>query len=245
MEQFTEEDIRFRGYAFTFPIFIAGTVYIIQRTVSEASIGSQPDKDKLALCRRFLQTVGPYYASAIDEDLLLGRLSSGSVTSASGVGESTGRTSSSTIEVLSDFVLSTPPMDAVDNSDFEMMWLEGLTVEEAKEWKMSPLFVLPVEKDMQSQADGQDVEVEEDADGGGVEEEHAFFNTDSGLKTFWMHPEKMASLEEATILSFEKYHFAFVLENQAFEPRIVLAAVDLAITQVRAQLAEKQRQREK
>jgi hypothetical protein len=178
------------------------------------------------------------------------------------VGESTGRTSSSTIEVLSDFVLSTPPMDAVDNSDFEMMWLEGLTVEEAKEWKMSPLFVLPVEKDMQSQADGQDVEVEEDgysvewtfepqsvpnsdkmnfslttttttastrtvpttptmpatatansprkqrndasADGGGVEEEHAFFNTDSGLKTFWMHPEKMASLEEATILSFEK-----------------------------------------
>jgi hypothetical protein len=28
MEQFTEEDIRFRGYAFTFPIFIAGTVYV-------------------------------------------------------------------------------------------------------------------------------------------------------------------------------------------------------------------------
>jgi hypothetical protein len=42
-----------------------------------------------------------------------------------------------------------------------------------------------------------------------------------------------------------KYHFAFVLENQTFEPRIVLVAMDLAITQARAQLAEKQRQREK
>lgn len=28
IEQFTNEDIRFRGYAFTFPIFIAGTVYV-------------------------------------------------------------------------------------------------------------------------------------------------------------------------------------------------------------------------
>ncbi|KAF9110650.1 hypothetical protein BGX30_007903 [Mortierella sp. GBA39] len=48
-----------------------------------------------------------------------------------------------------------------------------------------------------------------------------------------------------TILaSVWRYHHAFVREDQAFEPRIVLAAVDLAITQVRAQLAEKKRQSE-
>jgi hypothetical protein len=49
----------------------------------------------------------------------------------------------------------------------------------------------------------------------------------------------------AILATVWRYHFALVLENQAFEPRIVLAAVDLAITQARAQLAEKQRQREK
>ncbi|KAG9068237.1 hypothetical protein KI688_011832 [Linnemannia hyalina] len=41
-----------------------------------------------------------------------------------------------------------------------------------------------------------------------------------------------------------RYHHAFVREDQAFEPRMVLAAVDLAIDQVRAQLAEKKRQSE-
>ena len=33
---------------------------------------------------------------------------------------------------------------------------------------------------------------------------HAFLSTGSGLGTLWMRPEKMASLEEATLLSFEK-----------------------------------------
>ncbi|KAK5797111.1 hypothetical protein F5H01DRAFT_418677 [Linnemannia elongata] len=48
-----------------------------------------------------------------------------------------------------------------------------------------------------------------------------------------------------TILAFVwRYHHAFVREDQPFEPRMVLAAVDLAITQVRAQLAEKKRQNE-
>ncbi|KAF8945461.1 hypothetical protein BGZ47_002608 [Haplosporangium gracile] len=43
-----------------------------------------------------------------------------------------------------------------------------------------------------------------------------------------------------TILtSIWRYRHAFVREDQAFESRMVLAAVDLAITQVRAQLAEK------
>ncbi|KAG0317441.1 hypothetical protein BGZ97_005404 [Linnemannia gamsii] len=37
-----------------------------------------------------------------------------------------------------------------------------------------------------------------------VEAKNAFFTTDSGLGTLWLHPEKMASLEEATISSFEK-----------------------------------------
>jgi hypothetical protein len=49
----------------------------------------------------------------------------------------------------------------------------------------------------------------------------------------------------AILATVWRYTFASVLEAQAFEPRIVLAAVDLAITQARAQLAEKQRQREK
>jgi hypothetical protein len=49
----------------------------------------------------------------------------------------------------------------------------------------------------------------------------------------------------AILATVWRYHLAFVLENQAFEPRIVLTAVDVAITQARAQLAEKQRQREK
>ncbi|KAF9082241.1 hypothetical protein BGX29_003984 [Mortierella sp. GBA35] len=42
-----------------------------------------------------------------------------------------------------------------------------------------------------------------------------------------------------------RYHFASVIEGPAFEPRIVLASVDLAISQARAQLAEKKRQMEK
>ncbi|KAF9148504.1 hypothetical protein BG015_009773 [Linnemannia schmuckeri] len=42
------------------------------------------------------------------------------------------------------------------------------------------------------------------ARGARVEEKHAFFTIDSGLGRLWMHPEKMASLEEATISSFEK-----------------------------------------
>lgn len=227
--------------------------------MNEASIGDQADKDKLMICRRFLQKVGPYYASAIDEDLLLGRLSSAN-TCGSGVEDNTCRTSSSAMEILSDFVLSTPPMVAEETSDFEMLWLEGLTTEETEEWKkMSPLFVLPAEKDLQHEADGHGMEVKKgdeysvewtfepqgapDSDnatlpltatttasnitltttptstiatlsgkkqkdtsveGDGSEEEHAFFTTDSGLKTFWMHPEKMASLEEATISSLEK-----------------------------------------
>jgi hypothetical protein len=45
----------------------------------------------------------------------------------------------------------------------------------------------------------------------------------------------------AILATVWRYHLAFVLENQAFEPRIVLAAVDVAIAQARAQLAEKQR----
>ena len=48
----------------------------------------------------------------------------------------------------------------------------------------------------------------------------------------------------AILATIWRYHFAFVIEGQAFEPRIVLASVDLAISQARAQLAEK-RQREK
>ncbi|KAG9067604.1 hypothetical protein KI688_012389 [Linnemannia hyalina] len=41
-----------------------------------------------------------------------------------------------------------------------------------------------------------------------------------------------------------RYYFVFVMEDQAFDPRIVLPAVDLAITQAHAQLAEKKRQSE-
>jgi hypothetical protein len=41
------------------------------------------------------------------------------------------------------------------------------------------------------------------------------------------------------------YHFAFVIEGQDFEPQIVLSSVDLAVIQLRAQLAEKKRQSEK
>ncbi|KAK3827148.1 MAG: hypothetical protein JOS17DRAFT_818096 [Linnemannia elongata] len=49
----------------------------------------------------------------------------------------------------------------------------------------------------------------------------------------------------AILATIWRYHFAFVIEGQAFEPRIVLASVDLAISQARAQLAEKKRQGEK
>ncbi|KAF8940675.1 hypothetical protein BGZ47_007661 [Haplosporangium gracile] len=42
-----------------------------------------------------------------------------------------------------------------------------------------------------------------------------------------------------------RYHHAFVHEDQVFEPRTVLATVDLAITQVRAQLAKKKHHNEK
>ncbi|KAK5796943.1 hypothetical protein F5H01DRAFT_327565 [Linnemannia elongata] len=46
------------------------------------------------------------------------------------------------------------------------------------------------------------------------------------------------------LTSVLRYHHAFVREDQAFEPRFVLAAVDLAKTQVHAQLAENKRQGE-
>ena len=70
---------------------------------------------------------------------------------------------------------------------------------------------------------------------------------------FFPDPDPVAPLHDipafiliGTILAaIWRYHHAFVREDQVFEPRIVLASVDLAITQVRAQLAEKKRQNEK
>ena len=66
---------------------------------------------------------------------------------------------------------------------------------------------------------------------------------------FFPDPDPVKPLHEipifiliGTILaSVWRYHHAFVREDQALEPRMVLATVDLVITQVRAQLAEKKR----
>ncbi|OAQ22719.1 hypothetical protein K457DRAFT_25810 [Linnemannia elongata AG-77] len=61
----------------------------------------------------------------------------------------------------------------------------------------------------------------------------------------WKRPRD-AGMNVLTLFlaSVWRYHHAFVREDQAFEPRMVLAAEDLAITQIRAQLAEKKRQNE-
>lgn len=252
---------------FIVTLCLANNRYVIQRIVNEnASKEVQPDKDKLAICRRFLQTLGRYYASAADEDFLLDRLSS---TNAAGSGEGESGNSSNSIpamEMMSDMVLSAPSMDADEINDFEMLWSDGLPMEEKEVWQMmSPIdFIPPVGKDdhgaveekVGGEGDGDSVVYmfpqpvvldsvdatflsatriatsttsttvttattattattgtrsettrKDDRAGGqghGAEEKHAFFTTDSGLGTLWMHPEKMASLEEATISSFEK-----------------------------------------
>jgi len=54
------------------------------------------------------------------------------------------------------------------------------------------------------------------------------------------HPHDILKKNPFSILigtSIWRSHQAFIRDDQAFEPRIVLAAVDLAITQVHAQLA--------
>ncbi|KAF8924116.1 hypothetical protein BGZ47_004196, partial [Haplosporangium gracile] len=78
------------------------------------------------------------------------------------------------------------------------------------------------------------------------------WTADSICSLFYPEPDPVEPLYDipifilvGTILAFIwRYHHAFVREDQAFEPRMVLVAVDLAITQVRAQLAEKKRQSE-
>ncbi|KAF8942749.1 hypothetical protein BGZ47_006173 [Haplosporangium gracile] len=111
IEQFKDEDIKYRGYSFAFPVFIAGTVYGIQ----------VEDKDKLAICRGFLPTFGSYYASVLGEIFLLDRLSSTNV-AGSEVRERGGNNSSSSsiaMETLSDMVLLTPSMDTNQIIDFD------------------------------------------------------------------------------------------------------------------------------
>jgi hypothetical protein len=210
---------------------------------------------------------------ALDGDYLLDRLSSANLATEAAMAESSSNSASSrrsAMEMLSDIVLPTPLMDAEEINNFEKIWLEGLTVEEAEEWKkMCPPFDLPAEEDSEQQSDGHAIEVEEDAayhvgwrfapqvvsdsadvafssttttsataapettsttttrtkilnskfggktrhkegsaeavaGDGTVEKKNAFITTDSGLVTLWMHPEKMAALEEATLSSLEK-----------------------------------------
>jgi hypothetical protein len=217
----------------------------------------------------------------MDGDYLLGRLSSANFATKTTMEESRGNSASSlssAMEMLSDIALPSPLMDAEEINNFETVWLEESTAEEAEEWrKMSSLFALPAEEDLQQQGAGHAVEVGEDvgyhagwsfapqvvsdsvdaafsstttasaaaaaaptttttitttttttttttkvskSTSGGktrheagsagatgddtVEERNAFITTDSGLGTLWMHPEKLASLEEATLMSLKK-----------------------------------------
>ncbi|KAG9064187.1 hypothetical protein KI688_003375 [Linnemannia hyalina] len=82
--------------------------------------------------------------------------------------------------------------------------------------------------------------------------QHLLFSCPKKLEPLFPDPDPVKPLHDIPIFilidtilaSVWRYHHAIVREDQAFEPRMVLAAVDLAITQVRAQLAEKKRQSE-
>ncbi|KAF9900437.1 hypothetical protein EC991_007331 [Linnemannia zychae] len=65
--QFTDEEIRFCGPPYSFPMFIAGSVYVMQQFVDKKSNLDGGVEKKLATCHRFFQTLGPSYQGAADE----------------------------------------------------------------------------------------------------------------------------------------------------------------------------------
>ncbi|KAF9900436.1 hypothetical protein EC991_007330 [Linnemannia zychae] len=213
VDQFTDEEIKICGPPYSFPMFIAGTVYVMQQFMDKTSNLTGEVEKKLMTCQRFLRALGPYWKGASDQALLLKRLSlSGGSGSGGGGGDGGSESraahgtslSSSALPMgsLMEFMVSSPSMFAYETEDFTIGHI-SLTGEEQEASSTAHL-----KSDLQA-----DISLERLLDTSGKQKEgkpeakgamNVFMTTDTGVGTLWRRPEKMAELKEATLLSLEK-----------------------------------------
>ncbi|KAF9081953.1 hypothetical protein BGX23_000257 [Mortierella sp. AD031] len=205
VEQFTDDEIIYRGSPFCFPIFIAGTVYIFERIMGKEQRRSGIVEERLAACHHFLRVISPYWAGAIDQERLLARL--GSFETPKG---GTDASPSPAMELLTDFMMYSP---STDGDELEFLNIDVLK-NDKEEWLNCPSTPLATERNapvdpiidpkVSPSTSRKTGEREVVAGTDPAVLENAFLTTDSGLGTMWGRPDKMDALEEATLLSFEK-----------------------------------------
>ncbi|KAG0294390.1 hypothetical protein BGZ96_001302 [Linnemannia gamsii] len=199
-EKFTDDDIKYRGFAYSFSVFTAGTVTGIA-------------KDKTSSCHRFLETLGRHWTGAIDQNYLLQRLSSGATTQGqSGSG-------SPSINLLSGVIMPNSAPDTLKDAEGDIFTMSGKERQqkasvESETWSTTSTAddfssylveeVTPIEPTPQqyvkptstwlpssSRASGREQRPSssESEDNDDDEEiKHAFLSTGSGLGTLWMNP---------------------------------------------------------
>ncbi|KAF9900438.1 hypothetical protein EC991_007332 [Linnemannia zychae] len=206
--QFTDEEVKLWGPLYAFPMFIAGTVYVIQQFVDKTSNLTGEVKSKLTACQRFLLTLGPYWKGASDQALLLKRLSlsgsdGGSDDSESREAHGMSLSSlSSPMESLVEFMVSTPPMFENETEDSTIGHISHTGEEQEGSSTAYSQSDLQVDISLERRLDTPGKEKEGKAEAKGAM--NVFMTTDTGVGTLWGRPEKMAELEEATLLSLEK-----------------------------------------
>ncbi|KAG0213965.1 hypothetical protein BGX33_002568, partial [Mortierella sp. NVP41] len=70
-EQFTDEQIKYRGYMFAFQVFLAGVTHITNMITSKDARVVAYSRERLDRCHHFLREVAPYWASAEDQTAVL------------------------------------------------------------------------------------------------------------------------------------------------------------------------------
>lgn len=98
-------------------------------------------------------------------------------------------------------VLSASSIDADEMNDSEMPWSDGLPGKEEEKVGSEGATATTVTTGTLSETTRKDGRAGGHGHGHGAE---ACFTGDPGLKMIWMHPEKMVSLEEVTISSFNR-----------------------------------------
>ncbi|KAF9089502.1 hypothetical protein BGX23_006627 [Mortierella sp. AD031] len=112
--RFTDDDVKYRGFNYSFAALMAGTVYIIQQLMNKDLTKVGIGEEGLMVCQHFLRTLGRYWGGAVDQDRLLDRRS---LFDAAKVEDDSNTT---TGDPLSDIVLTTSSSDADELNDFDL-----------------------------------------------------------------------------------------------------------------------------